>query len=72
MTNPKLWSYLMSNGARTQHPGSSAPQTEITLRDLFAAAAHIGIRITNPTIGTEVAAREAYEQADAMLAEREK
>ena len=75
--NPKLFTYRMSNGVPTGHPGDVAPQTDITLRDLFAAVALNGsLASTAPEErgrwGIESYARDAYALADAMLAERSK
>lgn len=44
----------------------------MTLRDYFAGQALVGILAANRTGFNDVAAEEAYEAADAMLAEREK
>ncbi len=48
-------------------------ETDITLRDFFAAAALAGLRTNDPGDTTyEVDAQDAYRSADAMLQEREK
>ena len=65
MKNPKLFDLWLATGH---------PYTEITLRDLFAAFAMIGL-ISNPredfaATTREEKAVEAGRQADAMLAER--
>ena len=41
-------------------------------REYFAAAALTGILMQNPAVGFELAAKEAFEAADAMLKEGEK
>lgn len=55
------------------HNGAGPIETEITLRDLFAAFAVTGIIAADDNCNTaRVLADIAYDQADAMLAEREK
>lgn len=80
MKNPRLFDFVdtLKNG---DFP--VALSTEITLRDLFAAAA-LGTKIVGALIGYEDHApehrselvrrlsRDCFEIADAMLAEREK
>ena len=71
MTNPKLFEWVA--GPPGQHPQHF--DTEITLRDLFAAAALAG-NLSNAEIGGPNAtdaeqAKWAYHAADAMLAARE-
>ena len=49
-------------------------QTGMTLRDYFAAKAMVGLVVTDPreTSAADEIAKDAYELADAMLAERDK
>lgn len=61
----------------TNQTPTTATQTTPTMRDLFACAALSGImaRVANPTMpqGTrELVAKLSYQQADAMLVERER
>lgn len=46
----------------------------MTLRDYFAAKAMVGLVVTDPreTSAADEIAKDAYELADAMLAERDK
>ena len=43
----------------------------LTLRDLFAMAALLGLTASGDSRSAKIAAMDAYEFADAMLAERE-
>ena len=73
MNNPKLFYCGQFDSQQGSYP---TVETEITLRDLFAAFAMIGL-ISNPredfaATTREEKAVEAGRQADAMLAERAK
>ena len=66
--NPPLFARVHTHGGTVQEYS-----TDITLRDLFAAFTLAGLN-ANPVIdiNSETSAKIAYEDADAMLAEREK
>lgn len=67
-SNPPLFSGVHVHGGQAQEYS-----TDITLRDLFAAAALIGNLAMEPSRADyEIHAEDAYSQADAMLAERER
>ncbi|GAI74374.1 unnamed protein product [marine sediment metagenome] len=78
MTNkpesPPLFQMMGASGLGDLPEGSPYWCTQITLRDLFAAAALVGLcgHGLNSTPGDNDDASLAYKAADAMLAEREK
>lgn len=67
-TNPRL---LESNAFGSDEGGPfSAPFSQITLRDLFAAAVLNSIAADIDPMRPEIAAARSYKLADAMLHER--
>ena len=74
--NPELFEWVAKWNQKTGATDSICYETDVTLRDLFAACIAIGIAILRDENGdlyaSDLVAGQAYKIANAMLEEREK